>query len=463
LNLFLPKNDTFSYQGKLDKILSDKELRVVIDFNTINYFIYKGEPRGFQYELLREFCADNNLKLRITASNDLERSVEGLLNDEFDLVAKNHITGYPISDSIECTQPLHKSKVVLVQRKGVRKTILKDEKSEGRFLKSRSDLIGKQIYVSSNSSFGHSLINLNNDLENSITIIEDTRLGTEQLIAKVASGEIDYTVCKEKTGMFLEQYYPNLDFSTPIAFDQEFSWMVNKQSVKWKTFLDSWIVDFKKSDRYEKILSQYYSTKTLRSFSEKEYNSFVGGKLSEYDELIKEVATTFDFDWRLITSVILKESQFDSHAESGKGARGLMQLMPVTAALFDVLDLTEPRENIRGGVAYLAYLDDLFSSIIIDEEERLKFVLASYNAGIGHVMDARKLAMKYNQNPSVWEGSVDSFLLKKSDPEYYNDPVVKHGYCRGKESIQFVQKVLDRYSHYVNIIPDDNKITLAAL
>jgi len=460
---FLPQNETYSNQGKLEKILSAKELRVVLDYNSINYFIYKGEPRGFQYDLLKEFCDDNNLKLRISVSNDINRSVNGLVNDEFDLIAKNIIATHPSSDLVDFTKPLHKSKIVLVQRKVVNSNSSKGKTATPPLLKSRSDLMGRDVHVSANSSLGQSLLNLNRDLGNSISIVEDSLLGTEQLIAKVAMGDISYTVCKEKTGEFLKDYYPDLDFSTPIAFDMEFSWMVRKNSPKWKHFLDNWIVNFKQTDRYEKIVDRYDSDHLKKSFNEREFNSFIGGRLSKYDDVIKEVAKTFEFDWRLISSVVLKESQFDTDAESGKGALGLMQLMPLTAKLFDVFDPSEPRENIRGGVAYLAYLDDLFASIITNENERLKFVLAAYNAGIGHVMDARRLAMKYNHDPSVWEGSVDYFLQKKSEPEFYNDPVVEHGYCRGRESIHFVEKVLDRYSHYQNIIPADSKTSIAAL
>jgi membrane-bound lytic murein transglycosylase F len=460
---FLPQNETYSYQGKLEKILYNKELRVVLDYNSINYFIYKGEPHGFQYDLLKEFCADNNLKLKISVSNDINHSVNGLVNDEFDLVAKSLLATHASSAFVDFTQPLLKSKIVLVQRKNPNSAYPMVKTATPSFVKSRSDLMRRDVHVSANSSLGQSLIKLSRDLGNTITIVEDSLLGTEQLIAKVAKGDISYTVCKENTSELLKHYYPNLDFSTTIAYDMEFSWMVRKNSPKWKYYLDNWIVSFKQTDRYDEIVDRYDSGQLRKSFKEKEFNSIIGGKLSIYDDVIKEVAMTFEFDWRLITSVILKESQFDADAESGKGALGLMQLMPLTAKLFDVFDPSEPRENIRGGVAYLAYLDDLFVPIITDENERLKFVLAAYNAGIGHVMDARRLAMKYNHDPSVWEGSVDYFLQKKSEPGFYNDPVVEHGYCKGRESIHFVEKVLERFSHYQNIIPADSKTSIAAL
>jgi membrane-bound lytic murein transglycosylase F len=459
----LPKNEMDNDKGKLEKILSEKELRVVLDFNTINYFIYKGEPKGFQYDLLKEFCADNNLKLTITVSNDLSKDIDGLVGDEYDLVAKNVVAGYSSSEKIDYTLPINNSKIVLVQRINLLKKNVVGIKGYHNFVDSRSELMGKEVHVSSYSSLVSNIIKLNNDLGNSINVIADSIFQTGQLISQVAAGRIDFTVCDEATGDVLKGYYPNLDFSTPIAFDQKYCWAVQKKSPEWKRFLDNWIENFKQSDRYDQIVQEYYSDDAQELFNEREYNSFIGGRLSEYDEVIKDVSRTFEFDWRLVTSIILKESKFDSDVTSHKGASGLMQLMPRTAKLFNVFDTSIPRENIRGGVAYLSWLDELFMPIIPKADERIKFVLAAYNAGIGHVMDARRLAMKYNYDPSVWEGSVEDFLLKKSDPEFYNDPVVEHGYCRGSESLSFVNKVLDRYEHYVNIIPSDEKTSIAAL
>jgi len=98
----------------------------------------------------------------------------------------------------------------------------------------------------------------------------------------------------------------------------------------------------------------------------------------------------------------------------------------------------------------------LYESKIADEEERFKFILASYNAGPGHVLDAMKLAEKNGMDPQKWEGNVAVWLLKKSDPVYYNDKVVKNGYFRGTESVNYVTEVLERFDHYRNIISVEN-------
>jgi membrane-bound lytic murein transglycosylase F len=454
--------ETPESKSKLDKVLSNKELRVVLDYNTTDYFLYKGEPKGFQYELLRAFCDEKNIELKIFSNNDLTNSLDRLVNNDYDLVAKNIISNFVKNDKIDYTEPLVLSNLVLVQNQRCHDNGFHNECLSG-LVKYRFELKGKKIYVSSNSVYANYLKHISIELSGGFKIVEDSLNSTEQLITKVSNSEIDYTVCNESTASALKQHFSNLDFSTPLSLDNKFSWAVSKNSPEWKNYLNNWIVGFKETLAYEKIYYKYFSGKPDRMFRNGEFNTLIEGKLCQYDDIIKEVASSYQWDWRLVSSIIFQESNFDPKAQSITGAKGLMQLMPLTAEIYDVYNLTEPRENIRAGVEYLTYLDEIFEPIIADKAERLKFVLASYNIGVGHVMDARKLAMKYNRNPSVWKDNVDYFLMKKSAPLYYNDPVVKLGYCRGVESLNFVSIILEHYIHYQNIMPASNNIQLAVL
>lgn len=203
------------------------------------------------------------------------------------------------------------------------------------------------------------------------------------------------------------------------------------------------------------IYNRYYkSPRTSRLRMQSDYSSFSGNKLSPYDNLIKEGAVTLGWDWRLLAAVIYQESRFHPEDESWAGARGLMQLMPETAERFGANDLNDPRQSLRAGVKYLKYLDRYWSKTIKDPDERIKFVLASYNSGLGHILDAQKLASKYKKDPAKWKDNVGEFLLKKSIPDYYQDPVVKSGYCKCEEPVNYVSSVLDRYEEYKIHISD---------
>jgi len=129
-----------------------------------------------------------------------------------------------------------------------------------------------------------------------------------------------------------------------------------------------------------------------------------------------------------------------------------MQLMPGTAKTYGITMESSPEAQIRAGTSFIKWLDDRFIDDIPDPGERIKFVLASYNIGLGHIQDARRLAKKYKADPNVWHGSVEEWLLKKSDPEYYTDPVVNYGYARGIETSNFVKQIMGRYEHYKNIM-----------
>jgi membrane-bound lytic murein transglycosylase F len=175
--------------------------------------------------------------------------------------------------------------------------------------------------------------------------------------------------------------------------------------------------------------------------------------VSQYDEMIRKFSDSINWDWRLLASLVCQESRFDPDVESWAGAYGLMQIMPVTGERFGIDITASPENNMKAGVAYIKWLQTIFEPKIPDAGERLNFILAAYNAGPGHVLDAMKLAEKNGMDPQKWEGNVAVWLLKKSEPVYYNDEVVKNGYFRGKESVAFVSEILDRYAHYKNVIP----------
>jgi membrane-bound lytic murein transglycosylase F len=176
--------------------------------------------------------------------------------------------------------------------------------------------------------------------------------------------------------------------------------------------------------------------------------------ISKYDDAVKRESDRIGWDWRLVSSMIYQESRFNPKAVSWAGAFGLMQLMPATAGRFGVSRNSSPESHIRAGVSFLKWLDKRFEDDIRNPEERIKFILAAYNVGKGHVDDARRLAEKYGNDPNVWEESVEKWLLNKSQPKYYRDPVVKYGYARGIETSNYVKQVIDRFDHYKNIVDD---------
>lgn len=177
------------------------------------------------------------------------------------------------------------------------------------------------------------------------------------------------------------------------------------------------------------------------------------GQISLYDDIFKKYALQCRWDWRLIAAQAYQESAFDPEAVSFMGAMGLMQLMPATAKRVGVseADVFDPEKNVQGAVKLINQLNTQYA-FITDTDERLNFILAAYNAGSGHVDDARSLAEKYGKNPNVWLGNVDAFVLRMSQPDCYNQPEVKHGYFRGSETYDYVNGIRARWNKYKKAI-----------
>lgn len=190
------------------------------------------------------------------------------------------------------------------------------------------------------------------------------------------------------------------------------------------------------------------------------YNGYESGwapdgmVISEYDPVIRQVAEDRGLDWRLISAIAFAESRFDHDARSEAGAVGLMQIMPAVARDFNVspADMYDPRTNIELGVDHLEQISETFRFPgSISERDRLSIVLASYNCGPGHVLDARRLAAKYGENHNSWS-VVSKYLKLKSDPLYYEDEAVRCGPFYGNaQTLGFVRKVMRYYDSYCEI------------
>ena len=129
------------------------------------------------------------------------------------------------------------------------------------------------------------------------------------------------------------------------------------------------------------------------------------------------------------------------------GAMGLMQLMPSTARQYGVSNPFDPEQSVRGAAKLMSNLLAYYSSVP-NPDERINFALAAYNAGQGHVDDARRLAHKKGRDHNVWKNNVDEFVLYMSNPEYFNDPVVKFGYFRGGETYNYVNYIRSDWDRY---------------
>jgi membrane-bound lytic murein transglycosylase F len=434
----------------LSEIKKRGYINALVDNNSVSYFIYKGQSMGYEYELLNLLAKHLGVDLKITITTGVERAIDQLNRGEGDILAFPLTVTKNRTEYLAFSNPHFHSYQVLVQRKPDNWRKMGIDDINAQLIKNPVELIGKEVYVLPGTSFERRLMNLSDEIGGDIIIRKDTAIAeSESLIRRVAMGEIDYTVTDHMIANVNASYYPNLDVNTPVSVAQQVAWATRKNSPELLKAMNEWLAKIKKEPTFMVVFNRYYkSPRTSLLRLKSDYSSLGGNMLSPFDSLIRKGAEQLGWDWRLLASLVYQESNFLPRGESWAGARGLMQLMPSTAKRFGAANPDDPRQSLAAGVGYLKYLDKYWSAKVPDREERVKFILASYNAGLSHIIDARKLAEKHGKDPKKWYDNVEFFLARKSDPKFYRDPVVLAGFCKCEEPVNYVRDVLDRYEEY---------------
>ncbi|HLZ15601.1 MAG TPA: transglycosylase SLT domain-containing protein, partial [Cyclobacteriaceae bacterium] len=351
---------------------------------------------------------------------------------------------------VSFTDPFFTTQQVLVQKKPANWRMQPPNLVEKKMVRNLAELVGKEIHVIRQSAFKQRLENLSRELGGDIKIREDSaNAETESLIRKVAVGEIQFTVSDQMLAQVNELYYPNIDIGTVLSLAQQIAWAARSNSPRLLQAVNQWLASIKRSGVFRVIHDRYFNSPRFSvTLASSDYSSLNTEKLSPYDEQLKKEAAQLGWDWRLLASVVFQESNFNPRVESWAGAIGLMQVMPETGQYFGVRDLWNPEKNIAVGARFLKYLEEYWKRTVTDELERKKFVLASYNVGLTHVIDAQKLSKKYGKLINVWDDNVGFYLAQKSNPKYYRDRLVLAGYCRCDGPVIYVKQVLQRYEEY---------------
>lgn len=429
----------------LYEIKVQKKLKVVMDYNSINYFIYKGKPMGFQHDLAKMFADYIGVDLEVIVSNNLGKSFKLLEENKCHIIATSLTYTEERAERFDFSEAIGQTAIVLVQR---------NSKDSTYQISKIEDLKDKTIYVKSKSVYEQTLIKFNAKQNLNINIISVENFSTEELINMVSKKEIQYTVSDENIAHINAQHYKNINISTRLSEKQALAWGINKNQKELKKTLNKWINGFIESYTYRILYQKYYTSRRAINIYKSPYFYLNSGMICEYDKILKEKSKKIDWDWKLLASLMFQESRFDPNAQSWAGAYGLMQIMPETAKMVRMKEFKEDTNNIETGVRYIKYLDKVFKKVLKDTTDIIPFILASYNVGPGHVLDARRLAKKYGKNPDRWYDNTDFFLLNKANPLYYKDNLSRNGYCNGEEPYNYVEEILERYYHYTNIISE---------
>lgn len=424
-------------------------LRVGTLYSPMSYFLYRDQEMGYDYTLVSQWAEEKGMVVDLTVAPSLPKLIEMLDSGEVDIAAYEIPVTAEYRQSVIPCGPEYVTTQVLVQPLKNGKPQITDE----------TQLIGKDVYVEADSKYQYRLRNLDAELGGGINIHEVDRdtLITEDLIGMVSDGTIPLTVVDSDIARINKTYYKDLDVSLALSFPQKASWGVAPDNRWLADSVDAWFVQESPRRRQAELLKRYFE------LGKNGGDDPVGavsldlskGVISPYDAYFRESAPTARRDWRLLAAIGYAESGFRNNLVSWAGARGLMQIMPRSAAAYGLpLDrIEDPQANIAAAARIVADLDRSLAGRVPDAEERIKFVLAAYNAGIGHVYDAIALARKYGHNPQVWDGNVEQALLMKANPEYYSDPVCRNGYFSGRHTVAYVGKVMGLWNRFRQKVP----------
>ena len=410
-------------------------LNVLTENGAVSFYEYKDKYLGFEYEILDSFSRHIGVELNVITIADPDDFVKLLNSGKGDLIACNKPIHIEDKKLHSFSLPYTHSFEVLVQRK-----------SQDSMIRDISQLKNRDIYIRNKSSFIKRILHLEDEIGENIHLKTISGFPMdEDLIEMVSRGEIDYTIAMENSARIEQSCHYNIDISTLLSVRQNIAFGLRESDTQLKEELDQFLENFLESDGYQMLRKKYfdYMDETNFFIDEEDSLSNVNIKLSIYDELFKASALKRNWDWRFLASIAYQESRYDPNARGFGGAYGMMQFMPNTGPSFDVYPDSPPEIQIDAGMRYIDQLYNQWSHIE-SKEQKLKFTLASYNAGKGHIEDAVRLAEKLGFNPLVWDENVELMITKLSIPKYYRNKPVKYGAYRGPAK-EYVKSIYSRY------------------
>lgn len=419
--------------GDLADIERRGSIRVLLRNNATSYFLYKGVQQGFDFEVLKAFATKHKLRIDTVVPRDASELVPWLLEGRADVIAAGMSVTPERSARVAFSQPYLSVDEVLVQPAGQAP------------IRAAAELAGKTIHVRRSSSYRTTLEPLAQQL--GITLVDAPEdLETEQLIAGVASGSIPLTVADS-----------NIAATELAATKGAVATLVLKRGVSvacatrpdnpaLRVALDAFIKG--EARQISRLKKKYFERPTRNAPAQHDVRST--GAISTWDGLIKKYSARYGIDWRLMAAQSYQESFFDPKAESWCGALGLFQVMPRTGRSLGFNDVRPPETNVHAGIKYMAQLIAGFEPEL-PFKHRVRFALASYNAGPHHVADARALAKEMGLDPNKWFGNVEKAMLRLEDPKVARR--MPHGFCRGSEPVKYVSDIQSRYDNWVSVFP----------
>ncbi len=443
LDRFITQRKLAEYQrerhtGDLPEIKRRRTLRMVTRNSAVNYFVWRGQLLGFEYELAKRFADSLGLRLEVVVA-DTRRELLTMLREGRADVGAAFLTpsGDTPDDGIAYSRPYHHAV----------KQVVTD--TNDRALTHPTDLAGRRFHVRRGSDAWRELERLQSDNDVALereAVPED--VATETMIRRVAAGEYDLTLVDDHIAKNAAIWNRRIRAGLEIGEPEADRWAFRAGNDQLQAAADRFLEDAYRGEFYNVLYAKYFEDQDrIRRYQSQRVSLGSAQQLTPYDDLIQRYAQRHGFDWRLIAALIFQESGFNPDSASWVGAKGLMQVMPRTAEQVGVTgDLTDPETSVKAGTRYLAWLRERFDADL-RVRDRMWLTLAAFNAGIGHVRDARRLADDLGLDPDQWFDNVERAMLKLSERRHFRN--ARFGYVRGEEPVDYVRAIRERYEAYI--------------
>jgi membrane-bound lytic murein transglycosylase F len=393
---------------------------------TTLYVDAEGNHAGLEYDLVTRFAAANGLKVRFIVTNSYAELLSRLKQHEahFAVGVQKDFEGAGLAfgPAYQSIEPV---------------LVYPSSRSASSVL---SELTAGEALISTLPQYVMALNKLKVSKPNlSWQIVEDG--DSEDLIERVANGQLSYAMVDSHAADVAQNYFPKVAISREMGSAQQLAWAVPESDSELYGLFQGFFSKIAKNGEMHSLLDRYYGhVNRLAPVDAMAFLDKRKATLPRYKKWFKEAETKTGLDWRLVAALSYQESMWDPEAVSMSGVRGMMMLTNDTAERLGVNRL-DPYQSIQGGARYIQTMKDSLAENIT-EPDRTWLALAAYNVGLGHLLDARALAVKLGKNPDSWV-DVKTTLPLLRNPQYFKS--AKYGYARGGEPVIFVERLRTYY------------------
>jgi membrane-bound lytic murein transglycosylase F len=413
-----------------ESIKKSRTLKVLTLNSETTFFENRdGKKTGLEYDLVRLFSRQHNLKPKFMVRNTPAELFLALERGEGDLIA----AGLTVTPGRRKKYAFGPSYQTTTQKVVCRPSISP---------KTLESLQNYEVVVGQGTSYIERLDNLKKEYEGLSWEVSKDETSAE-LIKKLSDSDFDCTIADDHIIDIYRRYFPSLNVGLNIGTPQDLAWAMLKSNSRLQAEVEKWFIQSRRS--IASLVSGYYShLDDFDPFDVKTFRRRISTRLPKYELALKKAAEEFGWSWTFLAAVAYQESHWNPKAKSPTGVRGFMMLTRPTAKAMGVKNRLDPAQSIWGGAKYLRRLKSRIPSYIRGQD-RDWMTLAAYNVGFAHLRDARAVSVWQEQNPNSWEGVREALPLLASKSVYKRLP---HGYARGLEPVLYV----DRIRNYHNIL-----------